>query len=68
MTNGDITKNFSRVNVGEKEQTDIDFIARKIRDLAEYMNQYLPNGRLKSIAFTKLEECAMFSTKSISHK
>jgi len=68
MTTIDVTKNFSRVSVGEQEQTDIDFIARKIKDLAEYMNQYLPDGRLKSIAFTKLEECAMFATKSISHK
>lgn len=68
MTRDDMLKNFSRVNVGEKEQEDIDAVNKKVKELAEWVFDFCPEGRLKSIAMTKLEECSMFITKSISHK
>jgi hypothetical protein len=67
MTREDTQKNFTRVSVGEKEQSDIDVLNREFRRLTDYIFDLCPEGRLKSIAMTKLEECSMFATKSITH-
>lgn len=37
-------------------------------ELSKLLQLALPDGRYKSIVLTKLEETAMFATKSLSHR
>lgn len=36
------------------------------RDFAEYLDEVLPDGRAKSVAFTELENASMWSHKAIA--
>jgi hypothetical protein len=38
----------------------------KFREFAEWLDQVLPDGRAKSVAFTELENASMWAHKSIA--
>lgn len=38
----------------------------KFREFAEYLDEVLPEGRAKSVAFTELENASMWAHKSIA--
>jgi hypothetical protein len=38
----------------------------KFREFAEYLEEMLPDGRAKSVAFTELENASMWAHKSIA--
>ena len=38
----------------------------KFREFAEWLDEVLPDGRAKSVAFTELENASMWSHKSIA--
>jgi hypothetical protein len=68
MINEDVKKNFSSIPVNEDESMIIEATREQFAIFAQDMNNRLPDGRLKSIMMTKLEEACMFAIKSISHK
>ncbi len=68
MTTEDIKKNFIRPDLTDNNEPTIHEIEKYFYTLAIYLNEALPDSRLKSIAMTKLEESCMFAIKSITHK
>jgi hypothetical protein len=68
MTNEDVKKNFSSITVNEEQISEMNIVFNAYSNMAITLNERLPEGRLKSIAMTKLEESLIFATKSISHK
>jgi hypothetical protein len=68
MTNEDVKRNFDYIVVSVDDQERINSIREQYGLFAQRLNEFLPEGRLKSIAMTKLEESSMFAIKSISHK
>ena len=69
MTTEDVKKNFISPDfTGKDFIPDTYEIEKYFYTLAIWLNDTLPDGRLKSIAMTKLEESCMFAIKSISHK
>lgn len=58
-----------RSQVLTKEELEkLNLIRDGFAKLANHLQNELPDGRYKSIVRTKLEEAAMFATKSFSHK
>jgi hypothetical protein len=68
LTTEDVIKNFSSVPVNNQQTERIDVTRSFYQEMAINLNNLLPEGRLKSIAMTKLEESCMFAIKAISHK
>ncbi len=68
MTNEDVVKNFMLGKVTDEEKDGLTLMMFAFSEFAKELNDILPEGRLKSIAMTRLEECSMFAIKSISHK
>lgn len=40
----------------------------KFKEFAEFLNEVLPNGRAKSVAFTELETASMWCHKAIAEE
>jgi hypothetical protein len=68
LTTEDVIKNFSSVPVNNQQTERIDVTRSFYQEMAINLNNLLPEGRLKSIAMTKLEESCMIAIKAISHK
>jgi hypothetical protein len=68
MTTEDVKKNFSGVSIDTDQAERIDVVISFYQDIAINLNSLLADGRLKSIAMTKLEESCMFAIKAISYK
>ena len=57
---------FKQLN--ENQKLRCEKIRQKLLDILRYIDGNCPNGREKSLALTKLEECMMWSNKSISRE
>lgn len=57
---------FSPVIFTSEQKDRIEQLRNKEEELLEYIENYCANSREKSLAITKLEECAMWATKSIA--
>ena len=53
--------------IDEGQRNDIEHLKEKATDLLDSIENNCPESRGKSLAITKLEECIMWATKSISH-
>ena len=62
----DIEKNFPYHAPKEDQPERYERIRYKAKMLAAYINEYCPDSREKSLAFTKLEECVMWANASIA--
>lgn len=52
---------------GEKPTVEMHKMTRKkFRELAEFLDTLLPEGRSKSVTFTNLETAAMWANKAIA--
>lgn len=66
MTNNDIEKNFSYHAPKEGQPERYERIRYKAKMLAAYINEYCPDSREKSLAFTKIEEAVMWANAAIA--
>lgn len=67
MDNEQITHNFTNHPpksdlVGRR----LDHLTDLFKDLGLALNDYLPEGREKSLAFTNLEQCSMWSKAAVA--
>lgn len=58
---------FEYKGIDEGQRADIEDIKNWASDLLASIENNCPDGRRKSLAITKLEECIMWASKSISH-
>jgi len=61
----EIVKTYAYHKPGEKSLEKITELRRAFSDLHSLVNDMAPNSREKSVAFTKLEEAAMWAIKSV---
>ena len=54
--------------VSEEDKIALEAVRKAFRDAAVALQNEHPAGRYKSLVLTKLEEAAMFATKSFTHK
>lgn len=64
--NNQIENNFKNHFLGEKQAEKHELIRNKTKELAYLIDDMCPNSREKSLAMTKLEECAMWVNASIA--
>ena len=57
---------FSPVIFTSEQKDKIEQLRKKEEELLEYIEKYCVSSREKSLAITKLEECAMWASKSIA--
>lgn len=57
---------FNQVIFTSEQKDRIEQLRKKEEELLEYIEKYCVNSREKSLAITKLEECAMWASKSIA--
>ena len=57
---------FSPIVLTSEQKNRIEQLRKKEEELLEYIEKYCTNSREKSLAITKLEECAMWASKSIA--
>lgn len=62
----DIENNFTYQPPKDDQPERYERIRYKAKMLAAYINEYCPDSREKSLAFTKLEECVMWANASIA--
>lgn len=67
MTIDEIENKFDIQIVDSKQTLDIQQKNDLFKKLATTLDLILPDGREKSLVFTKLEEASMWATKSITH-
>jgi len=56
---------FPNRNPTEEQGQTLDVITQSFVTLADLFDGLLPEGRCKSLAFTKLEEASMWAKKSV---
>ena len=56
---------FDYVDINDEQERDIDLIRDSVKSLAFGIKTLCPDGRGKSLAMTKLEECIYWANKSI---
>lgn len=66
MTLPDIADRFKHHEMSHDAQLKSDKLRDDIMNVADIIDIYCPEGREKSLALTKLEECLMWSNKSLS--
>jgi len=59
---------FQPKEISDSDKPVLRDVRTAFETLANALQESLPDGRYKSIVRTKLEEAAMFATKSFSHK
>ena len=65
----EIERRFGSTAISPAEQANPHFRLRRVYiDLAEVLDEALEDGRTKSLAFTQLEDSAMWAHKSLSSK
>lgn len=57
---------FSPVIFTSEQKDRIEQLRKKEEELLEYIEKHCTNSREKSLAITKLEECAMWASKAIA--
>lgn len=65
-TNDELQKRFGYHKANERTIPMHQEIREMFLDLAENLNEMLPEGREKSLAFTTLQEAAMWSNASVA--
>lgn len=63
----EIENKFNTQTVDSEQTLMIQLKNELFQKLAIGLDLILPNGREKSLVFTKLEEASMWATKSITH-
>ena len=58
---------FDYKSIDQGQRIDINKIKENAYDLLDAIENNCPNSREKALALTKLEECVMWASKSISH-
>jgi hypothetical protein len=61
----------SKFESKELNEIQLEFIRvlqGKFEELEAMIDEYCEDGRYKSLAMTKLDECVMWANKSISHE
>ncbi len=66
MTNQEIESRFSYHALKEGQFERYERIRYKAKMLAAYINEYCPDSREKSLAFTKIDEAVMWANASIA--
>lgn len=66
--NEELEKRFTYHSPTEKQQAIYPKIRAKAKELAYFIENYVPNGREKSLALTKLEETVMWANAGISRE
>ena len=59
---------FASVPVSDEQSKRIFEVKQKAMDFLDVIYAQVKDGREKSLAITKLEECVMWATKSIAHE
>lgn len=68
MTNDELKSRFTYYAPTEDQPVRYERIRNKAMSLAAYINEYCPDSREKSLAFTKLEEAIMWANASIARE
>ena len=58
---------FDYVECDEEQIDNMNVLRKDFEHMLSQIEQYCPDSREKSLAKTKLEECALWANKSISH-
>lgn len=69
MDEADLINRFTdKPSVSNKRVQQIDVLSRLLLDVASTLNRMLPDGREKSLAITKLEECNFWTIKALEKR
>ena len=67
LSHEELKERFRYHSLTPKQRMAINSVRDTTMGLAVILNERLPEGREKSLAMTKLEECAMWANKAIAH-
>lgn len=65
MTHEEVKKKFRFERPSENQDDRLKILSAKTQEFAEMLDNLCPDGREKSLVFTKLEEAFMWAGKSI---
>lgn len=64
----ELKNRFTHHTVNGDQNTTMESVRARVLDLAEDLNMFLPDGREKSSAFTKLEEVMFWANAAIARE
>jgi len=62
-----IRRRFTARTLNEEQIILVEYVRNRFIDLAERLEQTLPESRARSIALTELESACMWTIKAIAH-
>lgn len=68
ITNEDIVNRFGYHKADDKTGPAHQNVRGAFIEFSKYLNEQVPDGRSKSLAFTKLEEAAMWANKAVAEQ